>query len=94
MSAVDGGSPVNSRTGTVRRSSIAPPPAFCSIVVQLIAMQILALGVSVDRLIRNIFLLLLITDRNAQEMTKTKDGFDDDEKLFIITLRSIILSGL
>ena len=29
-----------------RRSLLAPPPSFCSIVVQLIAMQILALGVS------------------------------------------------
>lgn len=51
MSAVDGGSPVHSRGGggAVRRSSLAPPPAFCSIVVQLIAMQILALGVSLGR---------------------------------------------
>ena len=49
MSAVDGGSPIHSRgggAGTARRSSLAPPPAFSSIVVQLVAMQILALGVS------------------------------------------------
>ncbi|EFX80552.1 hypothetical protein DAPPUDRAFT_318531 [Daphnia pulex] len=49
MSAVDGGSPIHSRgggggAGTARRSSLAPPPAFSSIVVQLVAMQILALG--------------------------------------------------
>ncbi|XP_045030143.1 protein unc-80 homolog isoform X4 [Daphnia magna] len=47
MSAVDGGSPIHSRSGgggATRRSSLAPPPAFSSIVVQLVAMQILALG--------------------------------------------------
>ena len=43
MSTMDG-SPV--RAGVTRRSSLAPPPSFCAIVVQLMAMQILALGVS------------------------------------------------
>lgn len=57
MSAVDGGSPIHSRGGgTARRSSLAPPPAFSSIVVQLVAMQILALGVSFEPVPFGLFL--------------------------------------
>jgi hypothetical protein len=59
MSAVDGGSPIHSRgggAGTARRSSLAPPPAFSSIVVQLVAMQILALGVSFEPVPFGLFL--------------------------------------
>ena len=44
MAAVDG-SPLRGG-GPTLRASLAPPPPFCATVVQLIAMQILALGVS------------------------------------------------
>ena len=44
MAAVDG-SPLRGGAPTLR-ASLAPPPPFCATVVQLIAMQILALGVS------------------------------------------------
>lgn len=49
LSAMDAGSPVHARGGPAvsRRASLSPPAPFCSVVVQLIAMQILALGVSV-----------------------------------------------
>lgn len=72
MSAVDGGSPIHSRgggAGTARRSSLAPPPAFSSIVVQLVAMQILALGVSFEPVPFGLFL-------KKKKTPKKQNNFD------------------
>lgn len=93
MSAVDGGSPIHSRgggAGTARRSSLAPPPAFSSIVVQLVAMQILALGVSFNP----VSFWSLLKKRNPPknkaisiELKEIKQVWWSDDHLFAVCRR-------